>query len=493
MNSRRILTISTRIFKQIKRDKRTLGLMIAAPILVTLLFSWAFAGKLTGIPVIAYNIDQPLEKRVADAIIQVLENNDMINITLNDPNALNKLGNVYQAVIIFKENLTRSIILTGEAEIQIYLKTLTQIDAQILTQIITNNISKAIKDFLGTKGITLKINKTVQINVPYPTPFTQQYNVCILDYDEKLDIILGNLVINELMSNKDVSLHIVNSREKCISMIKDNKAVLGIIIPNNFTKQILLHNSSTIELYINGIQQDEMTTALKAFEEAVNDALEKVFGEKTVEISKNYIYGSEEFSSIDFLAPSFLGFIAMFFTFIISGILFLRERLIGTLERMLASATTHTEIVLGYLISFLIVATIQSTIITLVTLIFSTKILENFLQIYTLVLLLAMGSVSLSIFLSSYMKTELQVVQMIPIYIVPQIFLSGLIFSLKALPEFLRPLAYILPLTYYVDAVKKIIYMNATLTNILPQLTILTAYFILGIILGIKKFRKEIT
>ncbi|MHA1581362.1 MAG: ABC transporter permease [Candidatus Baldrarchaeia archaeon] len=215
--------------------------------------------------------------------------------------------------------------------------------------------------------------------------------------------------------------------------------------------------------------------------------------EKNVEISKNYIYGSEEFSPTDFLAPSFSGFIAMFFTFIISGILFLRERLMGTLERMLASATTHTEIVLGYLISFLIVATIQSTIITLVTLIFSTKILENFLQIYTLVLLLAMGSVSLSIFLSSYMKTELQVVQMIPIYIVPQIFLSGLIFSLKALPEFLRPLAYILPLTYYVDAVKKIIYINATLTNILPQLTILTAYFILGIILGIKKFRKEIT
>jgi len=163
--------------------------------------------------------------------------------------------------------------------------------------------------------------------------------------------------------------------------------------------------------------------------------LEKIFEEKTVKISKNYIYGSEELSSIDYPAPSFLGFIAMFFTFIISGVLFLRERLMGTLERMMASATTHPEIVRGYLISFLIVATIQTTLITLVTLIFSTKILENFLQIYTLVLLLAMGSVSLSIFLSSYMKTELQVVQMIPIYIVPQIFLSGLIFSLKTLPE----------------------------------------------------------
>jgi len=493
MDLRRVLAISSRIFKQIRRGRRTLGLMIAAPILVTLLFSWAFAGELTGVPIVVYNMDQPLENRVADVIIQMLENNSILNVTLNDMNAFHKFGNIYQAIIILEENLTRDLILTGEAEIQIYLNISTQIDTQLLTQAISSNISEAIKTFLGAEGITLKFNQTVQMKIPYLPPSILQYNICILDYDEKLNIILGNLIIDELTSNKDVSLNLVNSRKECISTIKDNKAVLGIVIPNNFTKQTLLHNSSNIELYINGIQQDEMTTALKAFEEAVNNAIEKTFGEKTIEISKKYIYGSEEFSTIDFLAPSFLGFIAMFFTFIISGVLFLRERLIGTLERMMASAITHSEIVFGYLISFLIVATIQSTLITLVTLIFSTKILENFLPIYTLVLLLAMGSVSLSIFLSSYMKTELQVVQMIPIYIVPQIFLSGLIFSLKALPQFLRPIAYILPLTYYVDAIKKIIFLNATLKDTLPQLTILTAYFILGIILGIKKFRKELT
>lgn len=106
---------------------------------------------------------------------------------------------------------------------------------------------------------------------------------------------------------------------------------------------------------------------------------------------------------------------------------------------------------------------------------------------------MAIGSVSLSIFLSSYMKTELQVVQMIPMYIIPQIFLSGLIIPITSFPNFLIPLAYILPLTYYVDAVKKIMFMNATIADIWPQVTVLIIYFILGVILGIKKFRKEIT
>ena len=159
--------------------------MIAAPILVTLLFSWAFAGELTGVPIVVYNMDQPLENRVADVIIQMLENNSILNVTLNDMNAFHKFGNIYQAIIILEENLTRDLILTGEAEIQIYLNISTQIDTQLLTQAISSNISEAIKTFLGTKGIVIKINQTVQSSIPYSPPSTQQYNVCILDHDKK--------------------------------------------------------------------------------------------------------------------------------------------------------------------------------------------------------------------------------------------------------------------------------------------------------------------
>jgi len=117
----------------------------------------------------------------------------------------------------------------------------------------------------------------------------------------------------------------------------------------------------------------------------------------------------------------------------------------------------------------------------------------KFLLVYALVLLLAVGSVSLSIFLSSYMRTELQVLRMMPIYIVPQIFLSGMIFSIKALPEFLQPIAYVLPLTYYVDAVKRIVFMNATLADIVPQLTALLIYILIGVILATRTSRGEIS
>ncbi len=231
---------------------------------------------------------------------------------------------------------------------------------------------------------------------------------------------------------------------------------------------------------------------MKAIKGAISETLIDTFGEELINIDEKYVYGSEDISVMDILIPSFPGFIAMFFSFIISGILLLRERLTGTLERMLVSAIKPHEIFFGYLIAFSIVATIQSAIVILIALFFSIEILKHFLLIYILVLLLAVGSVSMSISLAFRMKTELQVIQMIPIFIVPQFFLSGMIVSIDALPQYLRPISYIMPLTYYVNATKKIIFMQASLPDIFLHMLALLLYFAIGMILGSARLRVAI-
>ena len=486
-----VLSISLRIFRQIKRDRRTLGLMIMAPILVTFLFSWAFSGEITNVPVTICNEDIGLQEKVSDTIISVLKKNSNMSIVLDDADAFDKLGKEYHAVVILPKNLTKELVLTGTAKIQVYINVTTYFEAQILSAYLLNNISDALLSFLDVNRTDIEINQTVQL--PFQKlPVSYFFNVCILNYDEGFDTIIGALIVKELEDDSDVALKIVNNSEDCYRDVLEEKSILGLVIPENFTRNILLHEEATLVSFINGVEKEEVLTAFKAIEDAIDEAVVSLFGEKAIEISKNYVYGSEEIAMIDFLAPSFLGFIATAFAFIISGILFLRERLLGTLERMLASSLTHSEIVLGYLLSFIVVTTIQSSLIVITTMLFSTQILKHFLLIYFIVLLLSIGSVSLSIFLSSYMKTELQVVQMIPIYIIPQLILSGLIIPLRSLPSILIPVAYVLPLTYYVDAVKRITLMNATIYDIWPQLTFLAAYFLLGIILGIKKFRREI-
>ena len=72
-----------------------------------------------------------------------------------------------------------------------------------------------------------------------------------------------------------------------------------------------------------------------------------------------------ESSVLDYIAPALLATLALFFSFLLTGISFLRERSQGTLERIMASPVSRLDIVVGYLFGFFLFALTQTIIIIL--------------------------------------------------------------------------------------------------------------------------------
>ncbi len=87
---------------------------------------------------------------------------------------------------------------------------------------------------------------------------------------------------------------------------------------------------------------------------------------------------------------------------------------------------------------------------------------------FLVVLLVALGAVSLGIFLSTFARTELQIVQFIPLVIVPQFLLSGILIPISGLPGVLQPLAAVMPVTYAVDGLRQVLIRGADLAT--PEL-----------------------
>lgn len=88
---------------------------------------------------------------------------------------------------------------------------------------------------------------------------------------------------------------------------------------------------------------------------AVLQVLQKSTEKNDVSIMKpevNYLHGSKDFTMFDGLGPVLIGFFTFFFVFILSGVSFVRERLSGTLERLLSTPVRRWEIVAGYIIGF---------------------------------------------------------------------------------------------------------------------------------------------
>nr|KXH70621.1 MAG: hypothetical protein AM324_09805 [Candidatus Thorarchaeota archaeon SMTZ1-83] len=190
---------------------------------------------------------------------------------------------------------------------------------------------------------------------------------------------------------------------------------------------------------------------------------------------------------IEIMGPAIIGFMGVFFGFLIPGIFFLRERQQGTLERMQCTPLTDLEIVLGYSIAFIGVLLVQTTVISTVVLYLSPQLLSSILTLIPLVVLLAMGSVTLAIAISYRMRNELQVIQSILVFILPQMFLSGLLFPLSQLPTYIAMIPYIFPLTYYAEAARAVAFYNATLLDEIIPVIILVLYCVLGIAASVVK------
>ena len=184
------------------------------------------------------------------------------------------------------------------------------------------------------------------------------------------------------------------------------------------------------------------------------------------------------------VAPGLLGTFVMFFTFLLTGVSFLRERAQGTLERLMTTTVARADILVGYLLGFLLFATIQTVVILAFT-VFALQIeyQGNIIEIVAVLLLVVVVAVNLGIFVSTFANNEFQVVQFIPIVLLPQIFLSGVIIPTDQMPSVMEAISVVLPLTYAVEGLREIMVMDQSLAGVWADLVIL-AGFGLGLLIA---------
>lgn len=210
-------------------------------------------------------------------------------------------------------------------------------------------------------------------------------------------------------------------------------------------------------------------------------------------IVTRYIFGYD-LEMMDTVGPAILGLVVFFFTFINAAISFVRERSQGTLEKFMVSPLSRVEIVSGYVLGFSFFTLLQSaTTLLVVTYGFGVPMRGSPLTALAVVLLLGAGALVLGSFFSNFARSEFQVVQFIPLIITPQIVLCGVWWPLQSIPEFIRPISYLLPLTYASDALRAVMLKGASIPDILfPDLLALGIFFLVFFAAATLMLRREV-
>ncbi len=225
-------------------------------------------------------------------------------------------------------------------------------------------------------------------------------------------------------------------------------------------------------------------------------------------ITQEFIYGTGDF--FNSFAPALVGFVVFFLVFILTGISFLRERIGGTLERLLATPVRKLEIVVGYSFGFAIFATIQVALVLLfllgslhidlpeplpdINLGLGVPIAGSPILAFVITLLLALAAVNLGIFLSTFARTEFQILQFIPLVIVPQALLCGIIWPIDSLPGLLQPIARILPMTYGIEGLRAVLVKGSPITDptVVLDISVLAGMAIVLAVAAAATIRREV-
>ena len=305
---------------------------------------------------------------------------------------------------------------------------------------------------------------------------------------------LGAVVAEALRQSDKIKTSDI-SRADGDAKLKDGSLAAYIVLPADFTQRA---QSGTVapEVRLEGSQPGEDAPVIQALQEALIRLASQVAGRGvSFQPAITYLYGGAGYDTLDYFGAAFIGLVVFFLVFVITIVSFLNERTQGTLERLMASPLRRGEIVVGYMLGFTVLALVQS----IEVLVFALAVLKihnqgSVLLIFGMEALMAIAAVNLGIFLSMFARSEFQAVQFIPLVVVPQVLLSGIIFPVSSEPTVLQWISAVLPLTYAVNGMRDIMVKGADLTSaaLLLDIAVVAGFAVLLIAAGTATLRRRV-
>jgi ABC-2 type transport system permease protein len=300
--------------------------------------------------------------------------------------------------------------------------------------------------------------------------YVSDVSVVIVNKDEgylnpssnAVDNVSAKIIAN--MDAKTVKLTYADDVSDAIDQVKHGEAVAVVVFPPHFSKNIhtFSANQSSSEGNAIKVMVDKSSFVVSdVVKNAINDAVFKTVQDaikrSPVSIDMGDSINGNIIQAKDYMIPGFLVFSLFLMTTTLTTISLVEERGSGTLSRIFATPLLESEAVLGYTIAFSFAGILQSVILLAVGILgFNFAIVGSVLLVFVILALLAVVSQSLGILLSSTARRPIQVSLTAPIVFLIVLLVSGVSFPLQQIPSQLRPISYLLPTTYAVDAVRSV-------------------------------------
>jgi len=242
-----------------------------------------------------------------------------------------------------------------------------------------------------------------------------------------------------------------------------------------------------VDGYSKQISLQKLSLSLKQPPSMLEAIVEPVKAKITGIVKGNYNY-------FEFVAPGIIAMIVM--TAVLTGLAasIAREKEIGTLDGILISPVNRLSIVLGKAVAQAVRGLIQGTIVLILAIfLFGVKINGSILLVFLILILGIFSFVGFGILVSASAAEQETATQILFMFQFPMLFLSGVFFPISMMPAFMQAISKIIPLTYAIEALRKVIVLGGGIDSVKNEILILTAFGVVATSISVPLFKRMIT
>ncbi len=297
---------------------------------------------------------------------------------------------------------------------------------------------------------------------------------------------------------------VVNSNateQQAANMMRQGTAQFVVNIPANFTRDLIAGHHPSILVIADTSEPSSTGSATAALEQLVKTVFNLQYQrglsylKPSVPPFNLVIHNKYNPSSITQYAivPGLIGVILTMTLVMLTALAVTKEREWGTMEGLLATPVTPTEVMVGKVVPYVLVGYVQLGLILI-----SAKLLFHVpYQGSVIVLLLAtlpfiVANLTLGLTFSTLAENQLQAVQMSFFFFLPSVLLSGFMFPFYGMPGWAQWIGNVLPLTYYTRIVRGITLKGSDWADIWPSIWPILVFIVVSGLVCVKRYRRTL-
>jgi ABC-2 type transport system permease protein len=296
----------------------------------------------------------------------------------------------------------------------------------------------------------------------------------------------------------------VASEEELIALIDQGEARAGLIIPPDYSTQLLGNSSAHVAFVLDGSDPTVASTALSAAQligqahatQVLQARLERR-GQTAalappVEVHTQVWY-NPDLVSAHFMIPGVIGMILYALTSILTATAIVRERERGTIEQLIVTPIRPWELIVGKLLPYVILAMLNTLeVLAIGHWWFNVPVRGDLGLILATSALFLLSSLGIGLLASTIANTQQEAMLIVWMTLLPSIFLSGFFFPLEAMPKILQWISYVFPLRYYLVLIRSLMLKGVGVGPVQDEILALAVFGMVIMTAAALRFRKRL-